>query len=354
MSNTQITRASGPSRGADAESSPAAHARAAHAMRVVRYQPEYARVWNDFLSAAVNSTFLFNRAFLEYHADRFVDGSLLVFDGDEVSALLPANIASDRLVSHGGLTYGGLLVRWGADLREVASALSSVLRWCEDEGIRTILYKRLPRIYSRSLDDELDYLLFVLGARLSRREISTAVELGPRAVPYRSGRRSSIATAARRGCRVERTDDFRPFWTDVLTPTLELRHAARPVHSADEITLLARRFPENIQQYNVVHGNAIVAGATLFVTERVAHTQYLAVSGEGRKQRALDLLIDHLLRNEFSDRRYFDFGTSSLQDGAGLNSGLHFWKEGFGARGVCHDLYEVDTSRHGAIDAVFR
>lgn len=354
VSNMQVTKLSGLNLGTGVDDAKAVKKAATREMRVVRYEPEYARVWNDFLSTAVNSTFLFDRGFMEYHADRFVDCSLLVFDGDSLIALLPANIAGDRLVSHGGLTYGGLLVRWGADLQEIANALGGVLRWCEDEGIRTLIYKRLPRIYSRSLDDEIDYLLFVLDARLFRRELSVAVDLGPNALPYRSGRRSSVATAARRGCDVERTDDLRPFWTNVLTPVLEQRHGATPVHSVEEIMLLARRFPENIRQFNVMHGDEIVAGATLFVTERVAHTQYLAVSEEGRRLRALDLLVDYLLRNEFSNKRYFDFGTSSLDEGKAMNSGLHFWKEGFGARGVCHDFYELDTSRSAALDVSLR
>ena len=354
MSHMQTTEPSISSRGTEGRRSKAAERLPMRAMRVVRYKPEHFGAWNDFVLSAVNATFLFDRGFLEYHADRFVDCSLLVFDGDALVALLPANIKDERLVSHGGLTYGGLVVRRGADLQEIAGALSSVLRWCDNEGIPTIIYKRLPRIYSRSLDDELDYLLFVLGARLFRRDLSAAIELGPGALPYRNGRRSSVATAARRGSRVERTDDFGLFWSDVLSPTLELRHGAKPVHSVEEITLLARRFPENIQQFNVMHGDLIVAGATMFVTERVAHTQYLAVSEEGRKQRALDLLIDHLLRNEFSGKRYFDFGTSNLQDGRAMNAGLHFWKEGFGARGACHDFYELDTNRFDAIEAALR
>src|SRR5690348_5975598 len=111
MSNMQITEPSISSHETGGRPSKAAETQPLRAMRVVRYKPDYSGVWNDFVLSAVNSTFLFDRGFLEYHADRFVDCSLLVFDGDALIALLPANIDEDRLVSHGGLTYGGLLVR---------------------------------------------------------------------------------------------------------------------------------------------------------------------------------------------------------------------------------------------------
>ncbi|MGH7140115.1 MAG: GNAT family N-acetyltransferase, partial [Pirellulales bacterium] len=284
-------------------------------VRVVKYQPAYAPIWNGFLATASNATFLFHRDFLEYHSDRFVDCSLLVFDGEELTALLPANLSAGGLVSHGGLTYGGLVVRSGAGLEEIARSFRDVLAWCAASGIATLDYRRVPRIYARLPDDEMDYLLFLVGARLYRRDLSAAVERGPNALPYRKDRRSSVSTAVRRGCRIEPSQCFAAFWNNVLTPTLEARHGAKPVHSLEEIALLAERFPANIKQFNAIHNGEVVAGATMFVTERVAHTQYLAVTEEGRRLRALDLLIDHLLRNEFAGLRYFDFGTSNEQGG---------------------------------------
>ena len=48
---------------------------------------------------------------MEYHADRFTDYSLLVYDGNKLLALLPANRSGDVLYSHAGLTYGGVIAR---------------------------------------------------------------------------------------------------------------------------------------------------------------------------------------------------------------------------------------------------
>ena len=39
--------------------------------------------------------------------------------------------------------------------------------------------------------------------------------------------------------------------------------------------------------------------------------------------------------------QYYEFGISTEQNGHVLNEGLIFQKEGFGARGVCYDAWEL-------------
>src|SRR4051794_35212040 len=79
-------------------------------MRVEAYGPERRAEWNDFVARAKNGVFLFHRDYMEYHAGRFHDASLLVFDDDALIALLPANVGERTYVSHGGLTYGGFII----------------------------------------------------------------------------------------------------------------------------------------------------------------------------------------------------------------------------------------------------
>ena len=77
---------------------------------VRRYSSEYFELWNAFISIAKNATFLFHRDFMEYHSDRFQDFSLLVFEGEKLMSVLPANRVGDTVFSHQGLTYGGLVL----------------------------------------------------------------------------------------------------------------------------------------------------------------------------------------------------------------------------------------------------
>ncbi|HUR80134.1 MAG TPA: GNAT family N-acetyltransferase, partial [Thermoanaerobaculia bacterium] len=80
------------------------------AVRAVRFTPDDAPAWNEFVRASRNGTFLFDRGYMDYHADRFEDRSLLFFDSaDRLVAVLPAHRRGTELISHGGLTYGGFV-----------------------------------------------------------------------------------------------------------------------------------------------------------------------------------------------------------------------------------------------------
>jgi len=70
--------------------------------------------------------------------------------------------------------------------------------------------------------------------------------------------------------------------------------------------------------------------------------QYLACSPFGREVGALDYLLDVLVGEIYIDKKYFDFGISTENDGRKLNEGLIAQKEGFGARGFVHDFYKWD------------
>src|SRR3954462_6151167 len=74
-----------------------------------RYEPDLAGEWNAFVARSKNGVFLFDRGYMDYHADRFADHSLLFHRGGDVVALLPAHLDGTTLMSHGGLTFGGLV-----------------------------------------------------------------------------------------------------------------------------------------------------------------------------------------------------------------------------------------------------
>jgi hypothetical protein len=128
----------------------------------------------------------------------------------------------------------------------------------------------------------------------------------------------------------------------------------KPVHSLEEITRLAGRFPDNIRQFSACCGEEIVAGATIDQTEAVAHAQYIAVSEHGRQMGALDRLIGWLLDVRYKDKQHFDFGTCNEAEGRALNHGLLDWKEAFGGRCYCHDFYEINSVSFAALEGVLR
>ena len=82
----------------------------------------------------------------------------------------------------------------------------------------------------------------------------------------------------------------------------------------------------------------------VYENSTVAHAQYISASEEGKKSAALDALFAWLINDVYRDKRYFDFGISTEDNGRILNEGLIDQKEGFGARGVVHDHYQLDIA----------
>lgn len=320
---------------------------------VERYTASRKSEWDTFVSAAKNATFLFSRDYMDYHRDRFADHSLMIFNDQALVAVLPANLnANGTLISHEGLTYGGLVVSRAATLGDVLACFHVVLHYLSQRQISKLLYKRIPGFYNTLPDDEVAYALFLLDARLYRRDCSTAVSQADR-LPFRRDRRSLIKKAASLGVHIVRETSFQPFWERVLIPQLAARYGVKPVHSLEEITLLASRFPEQIKQFSAYCGDEIVAGTTIYETPTVAHAQYGAVTEKGRRTGAQAYLFSSLIE-QYKDKRFFDFGISNEKEGRALNHGLLDWKEGFGARCHAHDFYEIATGNYLKLEPVLQ
>ena len=297
--------------------------------------------WNLFVAASKNGTFLFDRRFMDYHSDRFCDHSLLVYRDQRLYALLPANQKDDTLVSHGGLTYGGLVTDSRCSAKGVLDAFTAINEYLRQQGFQHVVYKAVPWIYHQlPAEEDLYALTSVCHARLTIRDISSAI-IGDRKMRFSESRKSGIRKAHRQGLTVAESTDFATFW-QILNENLTGKYGVRPVHSVAELELLHSRFPEKIRLYMVFDGETPVGGTLLFLTPQVLHTQYISANAFGKQHGAIDLLFDHLINNTYKDYPYIDFGKSTVSDSADLNEQLIFQKEGFGARAVCYDTYEYD------------
>ena len=306
---------------------------------VRRYTPDKANEWNRFVAASKNGTFLFERQFMDYHADRFTDCSLMFYRDNALYALLPANVKGDVLTSHGGLTYGGLVMSSRCSAKGVQEVFAAMNTYLSDMGVRRVVYKAIPWIYHQlPAEEDLYALTSISHATLIIRDISSAV-IGDRPVKFSESRKSGLRKALRMGLTVRESEDFATFW-QILNANLTAKYGVRPVHSVSELELLHGHFPQGIRLYMVYDGETPLGGTLLFLTPQVLHTQYISATAEGKAHGAIDLLFNHLINEVYTDYRYIDFGKSTVSYSADLNEQLIFQKEGFGARAVCYDTYE--------------
>ena len=335
-------------------------------MTVVPYSINYREVWDEFIRISKNGTFLLQRGFMDYHADRFLDCSVLILDGsgivDEdrtalqdvssIKALLPANwVESERCVySHQGLTYGGLIVRDDVTQKEMLQMLQQIFLYYENYlRAAKVIYQPIPYIYSAYPSGEDLYALFRAGGQLTRRLVSTVVDQR-HPLRIRNLRLRQSRKAVDHGFYIDRMiegewETLAEFWR-LLEYVLSTYHRSKPVHTLEEMQLLMGRFPKDIRLYLVRSDDRIVAGTVIFESKQVAHVQYIAAGEEGREFGALDLLFRHLINERYKQMEYIDFGTSNEHGGHVLNEGLIFQKEGFGGRAVCYDTYEVRLNRN--------
>lgn len=309
-----------------------------------RYTPANAQEWDTFITRSRNATFLHMRGYMEYHRDRFTDASLILRDKKgAIAALLPANIEGETVVSHGGLTYGGLLLSPKTDVTTVCEAFRAIRRFYQDMGVATLIYKPVPTIYDRQPAQEDRYALFLAGAVIKAVNISSAIELACEE-NYNENTRRNIRKAIKEGVTVSESADLESFYR-ILSRLLAEKYSARPVHTLNELRHLKALFPDNIRLMLAIRGGHPVGGSLLYVTPTVVHTQYIAANEEGKACDALSLLFDTAIRAARADgKRYFDLGTSNEDGGLYLNSGLIRQKNGLGGRGVAYPSYKVSLS----------
>lgn len=310
-------------------------------IRVERYDPKHKICWDEFVGQSKNGVFLFHTDYLEYHADRFSDFSLLFFQDDQLVALMPANRLNDTVFSHGGLTFGGIISDSRMTTGLMLEVFSGLMKELREEGFKRLVYKAIPHMYHLLPAEEDLYALFVHNARLFRRDVSSTVVAGRRP-PLARGRRKTLKHVRARGLKVERSENFSQFMA-IAEASLQLRHGLRPVHTAAEMQLLASRFPENIKLFALNYNGEMLGGVIIYESQNVAHGQYRHATEYGMELGAFDCIMDVLMNEVYVDKPYIDFGISMMDEGRKLNAGLIQNKESYGARATVYDFYEVNV-----------
>lgn len=315
------------------------------------YTSEDFELWNAFVSVAKNATFLFDRNFMEYHKDRFEDFSLLVFKDDKLISILPANRVEEVLFSHRGLTYGGFVFGAKIKLGEVIATVKTVLEFLDQNKIGTLQLKLIPSIYNSFFSEEIGYALFLVNANLIRRDCLSVIDMS-KPFAFSKTRKESIRRGKKNNLVIKEEPEFDLFWNEILIPNLNKKHGAKPVHTAKEILFLQQKFPDKIRHFNVYHEDKIVAGSTVFITDKVLHPQYISGNAQKNELGSLDFLYDYLITDVFRDKNFFDFGPSHEEDGKKINEGILFWKESFGAKTTVQDYYEIKTSGYSLLENI--
>ncbi len=312
---------------------------------LVKYTDTKQDIWDTLVTNSVNGTLLHTRKFLSYHDDKFVDQSLMAYDETGVlRAVFPA--ATDPqdktiVVSHPGITYGGIVHDGWLRGQRCIDLLSQLCSYYAAAAFNELIYKAVPWIYHRTPAQDDIYALSRLQAERYRVDLSTTIDLQNRGTP--SDRRKRLLKKAH-GSGIEISDDFAhldAYWS-ILAQNLKSKHNKTPVHSIQDLHLLKTKFPQEIELVTAIADKEIYAGALIFHCPTLLHGQYFASSPTGRTTGALDLVIEHCLdKTMHLGKRCFDFGISTEEQGKYLNDNLHTFKCEFGSGGTVYEFYKL-------------
>lgn len=144
---------------------------------ICRYQAGQELAWQRVVHESDSGHFMFDRAYMDYHEDRFDDCSFLVYRDQQLVGVIPGNIRGDAWYSHGGLTFGGYCCC--PNSTEFPSSKKYTMR-CFPlclRRVKTAFVKPVPWIYHRVPAEGEIYALNALVQKSCITEVTTTVDL---------------------------------------------------------------------------------------------------------------------------------------------------------------------------------
>lgn len=277
---------------------------------------------------------------MEYHADRFQDFSLLVFEEDILQAVVPANCKDNQIFSHQGLTYGGFVFRNEFPIGQIETVLSETFSFLQSQGFVKCEIKAMLPFYAPDFHAEIQQVLSDKQAKITAQKMNLAIDFRTEYSISKS-KLKHYRRLQSEGLVVKKEADCTIFWQEVLEPLLLEKYQTKPLHSLAEINSLQSKFPNHIEQYNLYRDGEILAGITLFKTATVIKSQYGATTENGKKFRALDYLFLYLIDSFKDDYDYFDMGTVDDNSELGYNEGLLNQKKELGCSVYSQNIFQI-------------
>jgi hypothetical protein len=305
------------------------------------YKKTHRSAWDNLVDSSFNGTFMHKRDFLDYHKDRFVDSSLVIYKNQRLCAVFPAVRYDDKVISHPGLAIGGLvyndIVR-GYDLLEI------LIKIKESYDYLPITYKATPTEFQRHAISDDIWALFNLKAKKVSCELSsilnpltTNYEYWPDKKHELSHLKNNIVLSA---MDLSNIDLVKEFWEKALIPNMK-KYNITPTHTPEDIQYLYSKFPVFVKGLLARHESGkILGGLIIFRFNKCYHVQYSVTSSKGRALGALTLLHHYMIEHLPSDVHYYSFGKSTEDHGHKLNEPLYYYKNGFGGGSMNYDTYE--------------
>lgn len=315
-------------------------------LMITLYENQYKEEWDTFvMKHSINGTFLQTRRFLEYHRDRFIDTSLIIYKGtNTIVAVVPACVIEEDgkriFSSHRGSTFGGIVFSdTFYNIEHVEAVIELLEEYIKEQGYDEIQLKCTSDIFAKGNMNLVNYFLYQKGYTVYD-EMSSYIEFDC----YKEEIVSNFSAGRRRGYRYSLKNNFKfrklesyeelTTFYDILCENLK-KFGTNPVHKLEELrTFKEQQLSDIVEFFGVYYNQEMIAGSMVFKFEkRVFHTQYLAAKQDKLRLYPMNFLDSKLIETaRDSGFQYFSFGISTEEKGKFLNKQLAQFKEGFGTQ----------------------
>lgn len=324
-------------------------------MKIEKYESKFENIWDEFvMEKACNGTFLQTRRFLNYHPEgRFTDASYLVYDDKQhLVAVCPAckKIEDGKkiLYSHGGSTYGGIIIdkKWYKTSKVIEIIQSLELTW-RTEGFTKAVIKQTPSILATENVDLIQYCFYYLGYQCCN-ELNLYVDFEGYKEDilseFSQGKRTDVHNCQKRGLYCKKIITYEEITQlhKLLEMTLA-KYKKTPVHTIDEIyEFQTERLSNECECFGIYEGDNMLAASMMFYFHHaeVAHAQYLCADPEYNRLSPMTYIYYAMLV-EMRKRGYkkvsWGIGTDNM--GLYLNEGLIKSKEYFGSKHAINPIF---------------
>jgi hypothetical protein len=302
-----------------------------------------ALTWDALVADSNVGSMLHTRRFLDRQGLSELDCSLMVVSGRSLEAVIPLQQSlghTRSVVSHPGATFGGVIHSRRLSGPNLQVVLDLVAHELAGLGFSQLEYRAVPlHLHIRACQEEL-FRLQKMGASTIRTQVNSVVDL-ERPGPMSERKQRNLRKASSLSLEVLSASSISEFH-QTLDASLRSRHSVGPTHTADDLGLICRLFPEHVSLLGARKQGTLVAGAVIFSYPTCDHAQYIFSTDEGRTHGASDLVLQGAMSYAASKgKRYFSLGTSNDPSTGALNEGLFQSKQEFGAGSVLHTTYSL-------------
>ena len=304
-------------------------------------------VWDSFVEASNNGTIFSTSRFFHHHDEPVDIHFISCMDGiDQIMGIAGAFV-DDTFMSPAGASYGGFIVPEDSNFEMIEKGFLAILDYLKTIGIQQITCTYPPLPYSKTLNQNIDFLMRYYGFTEDKTLISSITNLdGYSEKSLSSMCRRAVKKSIKNNVVVRKTDDLDAFY-DILLKN-KSKFDLEPTHSKKEIRSLLNLFPEKVNLTGAFLEDKLIAGTmNMQCSGNSLLTFYIASDEEYQKFRPVNRLLHEVcMMAKEAGLRYVDFGVSMETDTENpmdpRRSLIHF-KEHFNSKGFLRScfLYQI-------------